>query len=179
VAWYWIRKLQARVLAGDYEEAMSAEVNAERLLWTSPFFFERAEFHFYAALARAGRCDAAPAAERARHLDALAAHHRQFEEWAANCEENFADRTALVGAEVARLQCRDADAMRLYDRAIEAARTTASSTTRLSGTSSRAASVCRADSRRSRVSTCAMPGTDTWPGVRMAKCGSSISVTRT
>jgi PAS domain S-box-containing protein len=39
-----------------------------------------------------------------------------------NCPANFEDRAALVGAEIARLDGRDADAMRLYERAIAAAR---------------------------------------------------------
>src|SRR5712664_4995481 len=75
--WYWIRKLQARVLADDHAAAIAAAAQADGLLWTSPFYFERAEYHFFAALARAALCDAARDAERTRHLEALAAHHRQ------------------------------------------------------------------------------------------------------
>jgi PAS domain S-box-containing protein len=120
--WYWIRKLQARVLADDPAAAIAAAAKADALLWTSPAFFERAEHHFYAALARAALCDAAPDVERIRHLEALAAHHRQLQEWAENCRENFEDRAALVGAEMARLDGRDLDAGRLYEQAINSAR---------------------------------------------------------
>ena len=56
--WYWIRKLQARFFAGDYESAVEASIKARRLLWTSPSLFETAEYHFYGALARAALCDA-------------------------------------------------------------------------------------------------------------------------
>src|SRR6202011_3667698 len=52
----------------------------------------------------------------------LAAHHKQLEVWAENCPENFANRAALVGAEIARLEGRDLDAMRLYEQAIQSAR---------------------------------------------------------
>ena len=55
--WYWIRKLQARFFAGDYPAAIEASLNAERLLWISPSFFEVAEYRFYSALARAASCD--------------------------------------------------------------------------------------------------------------------------
>ncbi len=120
--WYWIRKLQARVYANDYPSAVKAASKAQQLLWTSPSFFEVAEFHFYGALARAARCDAASAGERARHLEMLAAHHEQLEVWAENCPQNFANRAALVAAEIARLERRDADAMRLYEQAIRSAR---------------------------------------------------------
>src|SRR5882757_9870678 len=47
--WYWIRKLQARVFAGQYAAAIEAASKAQQLLWTSPSFFEVAEFHFYDA----------------------------------------------------------------------------------------------------------------------------------
>ena len=119
--WYWIRKLQARVLADD-PAALAAAARAERLLWTSKALFERAEFHFYAALAQAALDDAASAAEPALHLEALAVHHRQLQQWADISPEDFADRAALVGAEIARIEGRELDAMRLYDRAIGAAR---------------------------------------------------------
>src|ERR1700733_15133993 len=120
--WYWIRKLQARFYAGDYESAIKAELQAQRLLWTSPSFFEVAEYRFYAALARAAYCNQDSADQRPLHLEALAAHHRQLEIWADHCPDNFADRTALVGAEIARVEGRYLDAERLYEEAIRLAR---------------------------------------------------------
>jgi PAS domain S-box-containing protein len=120
--WYWVRKLQARVYANDYASAIEAASKAQQLLWTSPSFFEVAEFHFYDALARAAQCDATSADERARHLETLAAHHKQLEVWAENCPENFANRATLVAAEIARLEGRELDAERLYEQAIRSAR---------------------------------------------------------
>ena len=120
--WYWVRKLQARVYANDYASAIEAASKAQQLLWTSPSFFEVAEYHFYDALARAGQYDTASADERAQHLEALAAHHKQLEVWAENCPENFANRAALVAAEIARLEDRALDAMHLYEQAAESAR---------------------------------------------------------
>jgi PAS domain S-box-containing protein len=56
------------------------------------------------------------------HLKALAAHHHQLQIWAEHCPENFENRAALVGAELARLAGRDLDAERLYEQAIRSAR---------------------------------------------------------
>jgi PAS domain S-box-containing protein len=120
---YWVRKLQARYLAGNYMEAMEASSEALRLLWTSTAFLEEAEYHFYSALSRAASCDAATADECQQHLAALAEHHRRLEIWAENCPENFENRAALVGAEIARIENRDLDAMRLYEKAIRSSRT--------------------------------------------------------
>jgi PAS domain S-box-containing protein len=120
--WYWIRKLQARFFAGGYASAIEASSRAQRLLWASVSYFETAEYHFYGALSRAASCDTAAAGERQQHLDAVAAHHKQLQLWAANCPENFENRAALVGAEIARIEGRDRDAMGLYEQAIGSAR---------------------------------------------------------
>jgi len=121
-AWYWVRKLQARFFADDHVAAVAAAAKAESLLSTSRSYFEFAEYHFYAALARAALCNVAPAAERSSHLEALATHCGQLQEWAENCPENFENRAALVGAEIARLDGREFDAERLYEQAIQSAR---------------------------------------------------------
>ena len=120
--WYWIRKLQALFFAGDYAGALEASSRAQRLLWTSPSKFETAEYHFYDALSQAATCASAAAGQRRQHVEALAAHHRQLEIWAANCPDNFDNRAALVGAELAGLEGRDVDAMRLYEQSIRSAR---------------------------------------------------------
>src|SRR5262249_54169569 len=76
---HWIRKLQARYLAGDYAAAMDALSRAQQLLWTSTSFFEEAEYHFYGALLRGALYDAVaavgdgrmslPSAEPAQHVE--------------------------------------------------------------------------------------------------------------
>ena len=67
-------------------------------------------------------CASAIAVDQAGHVEALAAHHRQLQVWAENCPDNFANRAALVGAEIARLGGRELDAERLYEQAIRSAR---------------------------------------------------------
>ena len=119
--WYWIRKLQARYFAADYAAALDAAAKAERLLWTSPSKFEIAEYHFYGALSHAAVGDSAADGKRRQHIRAMAAHLGQLEIWAANCPENFDNRAALVGAEIARIEDRALDAMDLYERAIRSA----------------------------------------------------------
>jgi hypothetical protein len=43
-------------------------------------------------------------------------------QWAENCPENFANRAALVAAEIARLEGWELEALRLYEDAIRLAR---------------------------------------------------------
>jgi predicted ATPase/GAF domain-containing protein len=120
---YWTRKLQVRFLAGDYGSAVEAASRAQSLFWIARFVLEAAEYHLYGALARAAFCDSIASDQQVPHLEALAAHHKQLEIWAANCPENFENRAALVGAEIARLEARELDAERLYEQAIGSART--------------------------------------------------------
>lgn len=122
VCWYWIRKLQARFAAEDYHSAIEASVHAQRLLWTSPSLLEVAEHAFYSALVRAALHDSATPDERREHFESLTTHHKQLEVWAEHCPANFATRAALVGAEIARIEDRDLDAMHLYEKAIRSAR---------------------------------------------------------
>ncbi len=119
---YQIRKLQARFHAGDYDAAIQAASRVKQLSpLLSRLMFTAADYRFYSALSQAGYCDSAPTGERQQHIDAVAAHYRQLQVWAANCPENFENRAALVGAEIARLESREFDAERLYEEAIRSA----------------------------------------------------------
>ena len=87
---FWIRKLQACVLAGDHAAAVDASLRPR--LGAALSALELAEYHFYAALARAACCDTVTPEQRPQHLDALAAHQREIEISARHCPENFANR---------------------------------------------------------------------------------------
>jgi PAS domain S-box-containing protein len=121
VCWYWIRKLQARFYAGGYAQAVAAAAKARPLLPGTSGLFEEADYHFYAALATAAASDSATPDERLEHSGALAEHHKRLALWAENCPENFQNRAALVGAEIARLGGRELEAERLYEQAIRTA----------------------------------------------------------
>jgi len=120
-SWYWMRKLQAHFYAGDYAQAVAAAARARPVLQATSGLFEEADYHFYAALARAAAAESADPDERRHHAGALAEHHQRLTLWAENCSENFADRAALVGAEIARLEGRELEAERLYEHAIRSA----------------------------------------------------------
>jgi PAS domain S-box-containing protein len=120
-SWYWIRKLQARFFAGDHAAASAAAAKAQPLLSTSPSMLETADYYFYSALCEAASETAATPQRRRQHAETLLAHYRRIDAWAANCPENFQCRAALVGAEVARTEGREREAMTLYEQAIRSA----------------------------------------------------------
>ncbi|HUP09828.1 MAG TPA: AAA family ATPase, partial [Caldimonas sp.] len=121
IGWYWVRKLQGKVLLGDVRQAAQAAAKVEPHLWTMPSHIEVADFHFYAALARAAMHDHADEPERRVLVEAVRAHQIRLETWERNCPANFQARTRLVAAEVARLEGRELEAERLYEQAIHAA----------------------------------------------------------
>ena len=122
ICFYWILKLKARFLSGDYAEALAAAEEAKPLLSVATAQIQLLDYFYYAALTVAMLFEGASANERQAWLDLLTAHQEQLREWAESYPPTFADKHALLSAEIARLQGRDADAMRLYEQAVQSAR---------------------------------------------------------
>jgi len=119
---YWILKLKARFLSGNYSEALAAAGKAKPALRGEPTQIFLLDYFYYTALTVAALYEKASADERAGWRDLLAAHQEQLREWAENYPPTFDDKHALVSGEIARLEGRDADAMRLYEQAARSAR---------------------------------------------------------
>jgi PAS domain S-box-containing protein len=122
VFFYWIFKLKARFLSGDYAEALAAAGKAKELLWGAFGEIMLLDYFYYAGLTVAALYEKASAHEQTGWSELLTAHREQLREWADNYRPTFGDKHALVSAEIARLEGRDLDAMRLYEEAIGAAR---------------------------------------------------------
>ena len=118
---YWILKLKARFLSGDYAEALAAADKVKPLLLAIAAQIQLLDYFYYAALTVAASFENASADEQQEWRELLTAHREQLREWAENYPPTFADKHALVSAEIARLEGRDADAMRLYEEAIRSA----------------------------------------------------------
>ncbi|MBV8486903.1 MAG: AAA family ATPase, partial [Planctomycetaceae bacterium] len=120
VCFYWILKLQARFMSGDYDAAIRAARNAEALLWSAKIFIPSVNYYYYTALTIAAGHEMIGPEDQA-DVDVVKQYLERLREWAASCPETFLDKYILVSAELARLEGRDLDAMRLYDEAIRAA----------------------------------------------------------
>ena len=165
---YWIRQAQARVHEGDFAGAVRAIDRADPLMWTTPSFFERAEFVFYGALARAGM----------ETVQASPRFHAQLVEWAAVGPDTFTARAALVGAELARLE----RSRRRRRARIRAPRSTrrgcrGSCTRKRSPTRSRRDSTRRAVCGRARKRSARTRARVTSGGAHLARSASSIAAT--
>ena len=124
IFWYWVLKGKARFISGDFEEAAGAFGKARPLLWSSAGHIQLLDYHYFLALTLASLEQHSGSAPRAAALcEELKAHRQQLERWADCCPSTFSDKSALVAAEIARLEGRELDAQRQYEIAIRLART--------------------------------------------------------
>ena len=121
ISLHWIRELKAQYLSGDYSGAWAAADKAKALLWKSSIQLQLLDYFLYAALTVAALYEGASADEQGEWRNLLTAHREQLREWAENYPPTFGDKYALVSGEIARLEGRDAEAMRLYEQAIKSA----------------------------------------------------------
>ena len=121
VCLYWIVKLKTRFLSRDYAEAIAAAEKAKPLLWASAVWIQLLDYFYYSALTVAALYENATADEQTAWRELLTAHQEQLREWAESYPPTFRDKHALVSAEIARLEGREAEAMRLYEEAIRSA----------------------------------------------------------
>jgi len=122
ICFYWILKLKARFLSGDYAEALAAADKVKPLLSAAAAQIQVLDYFYYTALTVAALYEKASADEQTGWRELLTSHREQLREWAENYPPTFADKHALVLAEIARLEGRALDAMHLYDQAIQSAR---------------------------------------------------------
>ncbi|ABD04895.1 serine/threonine protein kinase and signal transduction histidine kinase [Rhodopseudomonas palustris HaA2] len=123
LCWFWIRKMQACYFAGDYSVAFVALLKAEPLLWTTVGHHEYSIFHFYVGVISAALAESpSPPEPRAELEQRLAEAHRRMAAWEVHNPGNYKSATALLAAEIARLQNRPYEAMQLYQQAVASSR---------------------------------------------------------
>jgi hypothetical protein len=101
---------------------MAAAQKAKALLWSAETNIQSLNYCYYSALTLAAIHDMAGPQRQAEALEELKRSLEQLREWSDNCPETFVDKYKLVSGELARIQGRELDAMRLYEDAIQAAR---------------------------------------------------------
>ena len=122
VCLYWTLKLKARFLFGDLAGALEALRRARRLVRSFVATIGQLDYSFYSALTVTALFESSSDEERSQWREHLEAQRDQLREWAETYPPTFADKYTLVLAEIARIEGRDVDAMRLYEQAIHLTR---------------------------------------------------------
>ena len=121
-AYHHIMKLVAAYLGEDFDQALEwADRAAPMLLQVASMVIE-ATYYFYRALTLAALHAQEPDDRQRQVGQTIREILDKLKYWAEHCPENFANRLALVRAELARVEGHDLDAMRLYDQALRLAR---------------------------------------------------------
>jgi PAS domain S-box-containing protein len=121
VCWYWILKIGARFLSGEYGQALEAVEKAKQLLWATPGEIQVLDYHFYSALTLLSLAETTPPEQHGEWHARIVEHRRQLREWAVICPDTFESAATLVDAEFARVEGEHLDAERLYEDAIRLA----------------------------------------------------------
>jgi PAS domain S-box-containing protein len=122
VCLYWTLKLKARFVLGDLTGAFEALGKARPLIRSLVATIGQLDYSFYSALTLTGLFEEGSNEEQQQWRELLAADREKLREWAETNRPTFADKYTLVLAEIAHIEGRDADAMRLYEQAIYLAR---------------------------------------------------------
>jgi PAS domain S-box-containing protein len=119
---YWTLKLQAGFILSDYDAAILATRKARELIWSAEQHIQSVDYYYYSALTATALYETTATEMRFEMLEVVEQSLKWLREWAESCRETFHDKYTLVLAELARIEGRDLDSMRLYEEAIQAAR---------------------------------------------------------
>jgi predicted ATPase/signal transduction histidine kinase len=114
-----VARLQICVLLGTPGQALQAAQHAAGLVLHLPGTVWPVIHEFWHGLALAANCSDAAGAQSAAELAQMKAAQAAFEARAEHCAENFRCPALLLGAEIARIEGRDRDALEHYEQAIE------------------------------------------------------------
>jgi predicted ATPase len=99
IAWYWILKLKARFLSGDYTEALAAADKVRPLLSAAAAQIQLLDYFYYSALTVTACYETASADQQHAWRDLLTEYLEQLREWGESYPPTFADKHALIVAE--------------------------------------------------------------------------------
>ena len=101
--------------------ARKAAKKAKPFLWSARCHIQTGTFRFYHALALLGVMRSAPSSESAALKDDLEASLAALRTLAGSAPHTYTHKHALAGAELARVEGRDLEVMRLYEQAVRTA----------------------------------------------------------
>ena len=114
--WFWLYRGMAHFMAGEYPQASHALAEAGRLRWVMPGYLHLLDYHLYSALALT--IGLTPQSCSRTQRQEAQVHYAQIARWAEHNPATFADKAALLAAELARLDGDNAQAATLYETAI-------------------------------------------------------------
>ncbi|MBW8829152.1 MAG: response regulator [Burkholderiales bacterium] len=122
ICYHWILQVQRHFLLGSAEVALEFSAKAEPLLWSVRCHIQWANYCLYHSLALAEVFLKSSQERQAGMRAVLTTHLDALRQWSESCPATFLNQYLMVAAEMARLDGRGMEAMRLYEQAIRSAR---------------------------------------------------------
>jgi PAS domain S-box-containing protein len=122
IVFYHIIKLIIFFTYEDYREAWNSALEADKVLGAVLSLPIEANYLLHHSLVLAALYPTQSSQTQAPFLATLQHHQQQLQYWAEHCPANFLHKSLLVAAEIAGIEGRDLEAMRLYEQSINSAR---------------------------------------------------------
>ncbi|WP_437889341.1 trifunctional serine/threonine-protein kinase/ATP-binding protein/sensor histidine kinase [Phytobacter sp. V91] len=116
IFWFWLYRGMAHFMAGEYADASRCLAKATPVAGMVPGYIHLLDYHFYSALSQA--LSLSPEEITADQREKLTEHYQHIARWAGHNPATFADKAALVRAELARLDRDNETAIAQYEQAI-------------------------------------------------------------
>lgn len=114
--WVWLYRGMAHFMASEYGDAARCLEKAAPYVSAVPGYIHLLDYHLYSALSLTQPFS--PETIATAQLEKVKAHYEQIALWARHNPATFADKAALIGAEIARLEQKNDVASALYEKAI-------------------------------------------------------------
>ncbi|MHC5614409.1 MAG: AAA family ATPase [Nostoc sp.] len=122
IIFYNIIKLIIFFTYRQYTEALNSALKLSNFSVTTLALPIETDYILYYSLTLTALYPTVSDQEQEQFLQTLELHQQQLQYWANHCAANFLHKSQLVAAEIARIQGRDLEAMRLYEQSIASAR---------------------------------------------------------
>ncbi|HHA2342877.1 TPA: ATP-binding protein [Enterobacter hormaechei subsp. xiangfangensis] len=118
--WYWLYRGMAHFSCGEYADAQADLEMAGWYAWSAPGHIHLLDYHFYSALALSRQLT--PETFSADYRRSIHHHYDKIALWARINPGTFADKEALIYAEIVRLDGMNSIALEQYEKAVRLSR---------------------------------------------------------
>ncbi|AHY08041.1 ATP-binding sensor histidine kinase [Serratia plymuthica] len=118
--WFWLYRGMTHFVADEYPQAEESLKQAESFSWSAPGHIHLLDLHLYSALTLSAQLT--PDTFSVEHRRKLQKHHDKIALWARINPGTFADKEALVYAEIVRLDGMNSIALEQYEKAVRLSR---------------------------------------------------------
>ncbi|MBN3942602.1 AAA family ATPase [Nostoc sp. NMS9] len=122
IIFYHIIKVIIFFTYDQYPEALNSALKLSNFPVTTLALPIETDYILYYSLTLTALYSRVSYQEQEQFLQTLKSHQQQLQYWANHCPANFLHKSQLVAAEIARIENRDLEAMRLYEQSIASAR---------------------------------------------------------